>query len=171
MSSESKRKAGRAPLVQAVQAELRRLSTEIDRLDAVAADAYGLNRTDMRCLDVLGRTGAQTPTALARALGFTTGGMTTVLDRLEQAGYIRRRADPADRRRLNIEPTELVAERDAQTFGRLIQSTEALLAGYSDAELATIHKFLGCTSEMIATHAESLLQEASAGGGPHSDEG
>ncbi len=74
------------PLVRAVQAELRSLSTEIDRLDALAAEAFGLNRTDMRCLDLLGRGGPQTPTELAHALGFTTGGITTVVDRLEQAG-------------------------------------------------------------------------------------
>ena len=34
---------------------LRALSTEIDRLDQAAADRYGLNRTDMRALDILGR--------------------------------------------------------------------------------------------------------------------
>src|SRR5690242_13043694 len=100
------RQLRKRPLVQAVQAELRALSAEIDRLDGLAADAYGLNRTDMRCLDVLGRTGPQTPTELAHALGFTTGGITTVIDRLEQAGYARRRPDPADRRRLIVEPTE-----------------------------------------------------------------
>ena len=73
---------------------LRALSTEIDRLDQAAADRYGLNRTDMRALDILGRAGPLAPTALARLLGFTTGGITTVLDRLERAGYIRRRPDP-----------------------------------------------------------------------------
>jgi DNA-binding MarR family transcriptional regulator len=144
------------PLVHAVQAEFRDLSTEIDRLDAVAAEAYGLNRTDMRCLDVLGRTGAQTPTALANALGFTTGGITTVIDRLEQAGYVRRRADPADRRRIIVETTDLVAQRDAETFGRLVRATRALVAAYSDAELTTILEFLGRSRSTIAAHVALL---------------
>jgi hypothetical protein len=43
---------GRRPLVDAVQAELRALSTEIDHLDALAAERFGLNRTDLRCLDL-----------------------------------------------------------------------------------------------------------------------
>jgi len=144
------------PLVQAVQSELRGLSTEIDRLDAVAAEAYGLNRTDMRCLDVLGRTGAQTPTELAHALGFTTGGITTVIDRLEQAGYARRRADPADRRRIIVETTDLVAQRDAEIFGRLIRATRALVGAYSDAELTTILEFLSRSRASIAAHVEAL---------------
>lgn len=148
------------PLVAAVQAELRTLSTEIDRLDSLAAERFGLNRTDLRCLDLLGRAGAVTPTELAHALGFTTGGVTTVIDRLEQSGYARRRPDPADRRRVIVEPTELVATRDAEIFGRLIQSTEALVATYSDADLATIRDFLGRSRETIAAHAEQLLRQS-----------
>ena len=154
------RQSATRPLVQAVQAELRSLSTEIDRLDALAAEGFGLNRTDLRCLDLLGRAGAVTPTDLAHALGFTTGGITTVIDRLEQAGYARRRVDPADRRRVIIEPTDLVAQRDAEIFGRLIQSTEALIAAYSDADLATIRDFLGRSRATIAAHAESLVQQS-----------
>ena len=50
---------------------LRALSTEIDRLDQAAADRYGLNRTDMRALDILGRSGPIAPTALARRPGFS----------------------------------------------------------------------------------------------------
>jgi hypothetical protein len=49
----------------------------------------GLNRTDMRALDIVGSAGSLTPTALARRLGFTTGGITPVIDRLERTGYLR----------------------------------------------------------------------------------
>jgi DNA-binding MarR family transcriptional regulator len=146
------------PSVDAVQAELRALSTEIDRLDGLTAECFGLNRTDARCLDLLSQAGALTPTELAHALGFTTGGITTVVDRLERAGYARRRPDPADRRRVIVEATELVAQRAADVFGRLIQSTEALAATYSDADLATIRDFLRRSRETIAAHAETLLQ-------------
>jgi len=66
-------------------AGVRALGMEIDRLDQVAADRFGLNRTDMRVLDILSTTGPLTPTVLADLLGFTTGGVTTVLDRLENA--------------------------------------------------------------------------------------
>ena len=95
-----------------VAGSLRALSTEIDRLDQAAADLYGLNRTDMRALDIVGRAGPLAPTALARLLGFTTGGVTTVLDRLERAGYVRRRPDPADRRRQVVEIIDVTAVRD-----------------------------------------------------------
>jgi DNA-binding MarR family transcriptional regulator len=148
------------PLVEAVRAELRGLGMAIDRLDGAAADCFGLNRTDMRCLELLGQAGALAPTELADALGFTTGGITTVIDRLERAGYARRRPDPSDRRRLIVEATALVAQREAEVFGGVIQRTQALAASYSDADLATIRDFLGRSREMIATHAESLLQQS-----------
>src|SRR5262245_18613676 len=110
---------------------LRALSTEIERLDQAAADRYGLNRTDMHTLDIVGRTGPLAPTELARLLGFTTSGVTTVLDRLEQAGYIRRRPDSGDRRRIVVEVTQATAARDQEVFGDLIHKTSDLLATYT----------------------------------------
>jgi len=139
---------------------LRALSTEIDRLDQAAADRYGLNRTDMRALDILGRTGPLAPTALARLLGFTTGGVTTVLDRLEKAGYIRRRPDPGDRRRQLVETTQATAARDEEVFGDLIRGTRDLLAEYTHDELLVIRDFLDRVRQLTAAHADALAGHA-----------
>src|SRR5215469_9311966 len=129
-------------LPRQVAASLRALSTEIDRLDQVAADRYGLNRTDMRALDIVGQAGPLAPTALARLLGITTGGVTTVLDRLERAGYVRRQPDPSDRRRQVVQITEATAGRDREVFGDLIRQTADLLATFTDDQLAVIRDFL-----------------------------
>jgi DNA-binding MarR family transcriptional regulator len=139
---------------------LRALSTEIDRLDQAAADRYGLNRTDMRALDILGRAGPIAPTALARLLGFTTGGVTTVLDRLEKVGYIRRRPDPGDRRRQLVEITQATVARDEEVFGDLIRGTGNLLAGYTDDELLVIRDFLDRVRQLTAAHADALASHA-----------
>ncbi|HEX4396315.1 MAG TPA: MarR family transcriptional regulator [Trebonia sp.] len=144
---------------------LRALSTEIDRLDQAAADRYGLNRTDMRALDILGRAGPLAPTDLARLLGFTTGGVTSVLDRLEKAGYIRRRPDPGDRRRQLVETTEATAAQDEEVFGDLIRSTRSLLADYTDDELLVIRGFLDRVRQLTAAHADALGGHASPGPG------
>jgi DNA-binding MarR family transcriptional regulator len=151
--------AERAPLGQVADG-LRALSTEIDRLDQAAADRYGLNRTDMRALDILGRAGPLAPTALAGLLGFTTGGVTTVLDRLEKAGYIRRRPDPGDRRRQLVETTEATAIRDEEVFGDLIRATRDLLADYPDDQLAVIRGFLDRIRQLTAAHADALGSHA-----------
>jgi DNA-binding MarR family transcriptional regulator len=88
--------------------EIRRSQNATDRFDQAVADALGMNRTDMRCIDVLQREGPVTAGRLAEATGLTTGAMTTALDRLERAGYARRTRDAADRRRVVVELTPKV---------------------------------------------------------------
>jgi DNA-binding MarR family transcriptional regulator len=147
---------GERALPGQVAASLRALSTEIDRLDQAAADLFGLNRTDMRALDIIGTAGPLAPTDLARLLGFTTGGVTTVLDRLEHAGYIRRTPDPADRRRLVVQTTEATAVRGQEVFGDLIHATTDLLATYTDDQLLVIRDFLDRTRQLTAAYAGTL---------------
>ena len=48
-----------------------------------------------------------TPGTLARRQGLSTGAMTNRLDRLEQAGFVRRLPDPDDRRSTLIELTDV----------------------------------------------------------------
>ena len=140
-------------LPRQVAASLRALSTEIDRLDQAAADRYGLNRTDMRALDIVGQAGPLAPTALARLLGFTTGGVTSVLDRLERAGYIRRQV---------VHATEATAARDQEVFGDLIHRTSNLLAAYTDDQLQVIGDFLDRTRQLTAAYADALTRHPAA---------
>ena len=67
------------------------------------ADQLGINPTDLRCLGLATLEPGLTPTRLAELAGLTTGAITGVLDRLERAGFVRRAADPDDRRRLRVE--------------------------------------------------------------------
>jgi DNA-binding MarR family transcriptional regulator len=155
MSSKS-RPAGRASIAD-VQSELRGLSTEIDRLDDIAAERFGLNRTDLRALDLVRGAGSLAPTDLARGLGFTTGGVTTVIDRLERAGYVRRTPDPADRRRVVLEATPAVLDREAVVFGPLGRDMADMVAAFDDGELAVIRDFLRRSRETTAAHVDRLM--------------
>ncbi len=83
--------------------EVRRSQEATARFDQAVADSLGLNRTDMRCVDVLHREGPLTAGRLAEETGLSTGAMTTALDRLERSGYARRVRDGADRRRVLVE--------------------------------------------------------------------
>jgi DNA-binding MarR family transcriptional regulator len=91
-----------------------------DALDEAAAAYLGINRTDARALDVIERQGRVSAGELAREMHLTTGAVTTVVDRLERAGYARRVPDPADRRRVLVEaPAEAVAAFDPYTDEQL----------------------------------------------------
>jgi predicted transcriptional regulator len=63
-----------------------------------------LNMTDHKCLGFLLDAGEPiTPGQLAGLTGLTTGAITGIVDRLEDAGFVRRKRDPKDRRRVIIE--------------------------------------------------------------------
>ena len=140
-------------------AGLRALSTEIDRLDQAAADRFGVNRTDMRALDILGANGPLAPSSLAQRLGITTGGLTSVLDRLERAGYVQRRGDPSDRRRQVVEPTAATAAREREVFQGLIEVTTRFLDSYTDEQLRVIHDFLTRMGQLTSEYVETLTRQ------------
>src|SRR5438270_3489198 len=94
----------RADLLSALPAEFRQLSAATILFHQAIADRLGLNVTDHKCLDILERTGPMTAGEMAQQTGLTTGAITGVIDRLEQAGFVRRAEDPNDRRRVIIEP-------------------------------------------------------------------
>jgi DNA-binding MarR family transcriptional regulator len=138
--------------------EVRRSQNATDRFDQAVADALGLNRTDMRCVDVLQREGRITAGHLAEATGLTTGAMTTALDRLERLGYARRLRDPADRRRVLVQATPQVLT-EAQGFYAEHQAvSERLYRRYSTDELELLLRFVREGREFNERQAASLEQ-------------
>lgn len=76
------------------------------------AKAVGLGATDLYALNILELSGAMTPGELGTRTGLTTGPTTRLIDRLEQAGYVRRAADPGDRRKVIVEPVDQPVDLD-----------------------------------------------------------
>src|SRR5262245_39140786 len=90
-------------LIAEVGRRIQAFQDATDEMDEAVADRLGVNRTDLRCLSVVSQAGVMTPSALAEAAGLTRGAMTTALDRLERAGYLRRVRDQEDRRSVRVE--------------------------------------------------------------------
>jgi DNA-binding MarR family transcriptional regulator len=131
---------------------VRELSAASDMLDAAVAQRLDIHRTDLRCLDYLGRSGPVSAGQLAEAVGLTAGALTTAVDRLVRAGYVRRRADAADRRRVVIQLTRR-ADRVVALFAGLAWAIDRLIDVYSDADLEHLTAFLRGTSEALSEHA------------------
>ena len=82
----------------------RRISSRRTAYGAVVAERLGLAPADVEVLTALGVEGAMTVGRIGELTGLTTGATTRMVDRLEQGGFVRRVADPADRRRVIVEP-------------------------------------------------------------------
>src|SRR5919204_6500807 len=130
----------RQQLIFAIIEQVRANQVLTDMLDEGVAGLLGINRTDYRALDVIDQRGRISAGELARELRMSTGAVTTLVDRLERAGYARRVSDPDDRRRVLIEPAPHLKEGAVEIYG----SPEELdddYAGYSDADLEVILRF------------------------------
>src|SRR5262245_37436021 len=84
---------------------IRGWQTDQDLFDEAVALYVGMNRTDMRCIDLIERAGRLTAGQLGAAAHLSSGATTAALDRLEAAGLVRRVRDDADRRRVLVEVT------------------------------------------------------------------
>jgi DNA-binding MarR family transcriptional regulator len=91
---------------QAVVDALTEWSILIAQFNGMVADRLGVAQSDLQCLYVLGHHGPATVSELAARVSLTSGAASRMVDRLEAAGCVRRVADPADRRRVVIEPSE-----------------------------------------------------------------
>ncbi len=139
----------------------------VDRFDQAVADRLGVNRTDLRCLDILtdeaGAGRRLTPKDLAERSGMSPSAITTVLDRLERAGYARRVRDSANRRLVLVALTPLFAKLIEEIFAPVAAAGAAHAAGYSDAELDVLIGFFTRAHQLRAEHVQALQDEDNGG--------
>ena len=91
-------------------------------------------------------------------MGLTTGAITTVLDRLERAGFAQRVRDESDRRRVRVTLTEKAHQELWPYYEPLMRMSEQLYSRYTDDELALLLRFL---EEAAALH-EGIFAELRA---------
>jgi len=136
----------------------RAYQTANDNFDQAIADHLGMNRTDMRCVDLIDQAGGMTAGELARAAGLTTGAVTAVVDRLEKAGLARRVADPTDRRRVRIEVTPKLWEVTAPLMGPFLEESSSILDEYSTEELERFTAFMRRVIEVQSRYTQRIRE-------------
>ena len=135
---------------------LRELAASFDALNNAASPHAGLNRTDLRALDIIAMQESLTAGQLAARLKLTTGAITGVLDRLERAGHAVRTHDSGDRRRVVVQPTHQAEDRGQLIFMGLADDLERLLAEYTDDERQAIDGLLRQVNRAVAERADYL---------------
>ncbi|CAL9458535.1 hypothetical protein SUDANB6_02589 [Streptomyces sp. enrichment culture] len=156
--------AARERLLDELSAVSRRYLASYALFTQAAADRLGLHPTDLQCLNllVLEDGGPVTTGRIAELTGLTTGSATRLVDRLERAGYVVRKRDAADRRRVLV---ATVPERIAEfrrTWERLGDGWVGLFDDLDESQLALLVAHLRRTAEFSTARVARLR----AGGVP-----
>lgn len=128
-----------------VLSRVSRLAKHLDRARRAAFAEHGLEPWEFDVLTALRRAGTPyelSPGALLRATLVTSGTMTNRIDRLVQAGLVRRRPDPEDRRGVLVSLTETGLARVDAAFAGLLRREHELLGNLSPTQQRTLATLL-----------------------------
>ncbi|HEY4158575.1 MAG TPA: MarR family transcriptional regulator [Polyangiaceae bacterium] len=156
MKDKSKRKR----LIDAISDEGRKMSTQTVLFHTAVADRLGLNPSDHKCGDlIISQSEPMTAGRLAEITGLSTGAITGVIDRLEQAGFVVRAHDPSDRRRVVVQPTPERMPDLRRFFEPLRAAMQAVCEKYSEQELELLIDFMQRCREVSAQQVRRLRDE------------
>ena len=128
----------------------------------VAAARIGMAVTDIQVIDILDLTGETSAGQLADLTGLTTGAITRILDRLEEARLVRRERDPNDGRKVIV---RLASDRDEMHKVHSIldsvgKTWDEVASRYDNEQIAFLLEFLKHSNALSRQELVRLQQEA-----------
>ncbi|WP_427895973.1 MarR family winged helix-turn-helix transcriptional regulator [Kribbella sp. GL6] len=135
--------SSREELTGEIQQRMIRLIAEVVLFNHAISAKVGLGASDSQFMTLLQTYGPLTPRQLTEHTGLTSGTVTGVIDRLESHGFVTRRPDPADRRKVVVTPSlEAINERLAPLYADQGNRLAGVLESRTVEELQTIAAFL-----------------------------
>lgn len=128
-----------------VLSRVSRLARHFERARRAAFAKHGLEPWEFDVLTALRRAGEPyelSPGALLRATLVTSGTMTNRIDRLAEAGLVRRRPDPDDRRGVLVSLTDTGRTLVDAAFADLLRREHDLLSALSPTDRRTLANLL-----------------------------
>ena len=145
----------RQELVDQLGLAMQRYQRSTQAFDDAVGRHLGLNPADLRCLDWLAD-GPKTAGQLAEATGLRPAATTTLIDRLEGKGLVRRVPSDTDRRRVLVEMTEEGFRRTWECYGPLVAEGQEVLATLSRDDLTMMRDHLETITAMTDRHRDGL---------------
>jgi len=121
-------------------------------------EELGISAVQQGALFVIAQKDPCHPSNIAKELDMNKSAVTTLVARLESSGFVTRKADPKDGRAQLICMSEKGQDAMRRSIPFTKQANEALLAGFSTTEVATIERFLTqviARSSRAASHSSS----------------
>lgn len=154
-----RRAASHARLVARVGDQVRRMGAQTVLIGKAVASRFGLNTTDLECLDLILLRGHASAGELAKATGLTSGGVTALIDRLERAGYVQRTGDPTDRRRREVRIKADAVRPIQAAYQPMRTRMFELWSSYSVRELELVSDFISRSTDVAVACTEALQRE------------
>jgi DNA-binding MarR family transcriptional regulator len=128
-------------------------------LHQAIADRFGLGPSDLKCLDLARAEKDLTAGRLAEVTGLSSSAVTSLLDRLERAGFIERVRRAQDRRKVYVRSTGRHEAAVGAVFAQVGQAFGEIMTGYTDDQIEVVVEIL---SKLNVTSA-SLVRSLGAG--------
>ncbi|MFW3895154.1 MarR family winged helix-turn-helix transcriptional regulator [Pseudomonas bharatica] len=135
---------------------IQNIATDIGQLAQRSAERVGIHVSDFYVLLLLENNTSSPPSQVAdlqKALGFTAGGMSRRLDRMEEAGLVKRIRDPKDARAWLAKLTrkgQMLATRIRSQRSPQLEAAYAELSQQEWAELAKLLRRLNVAMQPLA---------------------
>lgn len=154
-------------MVEELVRELRQFNEFGASFFRVAASRIGLAVTDIQVMDILDLAGPLTAGQLAELTGLTTGAITRILDRLEEAGLVRRERDPQDGRKVIV---RFAVDKEETRKVRAVLDSAGKVWGEvaersGDEQLASLLTFLKQSNALSRQELGQVQQEGSGEAG------
>lgn len=138
----------------------RRLSGAMDSFDAAAAATIGVGRNDLRALNLL-EDGPVSQATIAAALRITRPSVTTLVDRLQAAGLVRRVPDPRDRRTTLVELLPATWQAFERVYRPVGTHVNQLAHGWDEQQRQAVAQSLLDLSAIFDEAVTRLMQQPS----------
>jgi DNA-binding MarR family transcriptional regulator len=156
ISKSSQDPRRRRRLNGAIRESLRDLTIQLSLLNYQVSRRIELKDADLECLDLIGRHGPLSPTALARRAGLHPATVTGILDRLERGGWITRDRDEADRRAVVVRARRDRGGEVLRLYSGMNTKIDEICAGYDESQLELLADFLRRTAEAGRSATDEL---------------
>jgi DNA-binding MarR family transcriptional regulator len=137
----------------AVDRSLELVFGEYERLDAGWRNQFDLSANEKLVLTFLWIYGDMPLGRLASRVGVTSGGLTSLVDRLEAKGLVTRLSDPNDRRR-SLASLTAQGHESRGPFHSLVQEAADHVAGLDERDGSVVSEFIRWLATTMAERGE-----------------
>jgi DNA-binding MarR family transcriptional regulator len=148
----------RNEIVNAIGFAISRWQDAVETFDETVGGIYQLNSAERRCLSFISH-GVQTSSAIAKDTALTPAAITSLIDRLEARGFVRRQADPNDRRKVMVEAAEKTHELIEAAYLPVFEAGSKLLSKYTLEEMKLLKRFMEEVTVMQQQLTDMLISK------------